>query len=93
MNLINRLGHRYGRLEVIERVPRPENRGSPGSTDAWWLCRCDCGKTIPVSSNNMRKTPTQQSCGCAQRDHLKKIAGLGAAATKARWAAIKSETT
>ena len=35
----NEIGNRYGKLVVIERVPKPEGRPK----GAYWLCQCDCG--------------------------------------------------
>ena len=49
-------GLRYGRLVVIERH-------SQASRAAYWLCRCDCGKTVVVKGTNLRCGKTK-SCGC-----------------------------
>lgn len=49
-------GHRFGRLEVIARVP--------GTA---WLCKCDCGKTAVVTTSNLRGG-NSQSCGCARHE-------------------------
>lgn len=51
----NKIGERYGRLIVIERVGRNYNR------DAIYLCRCDCGIEKTILSQNLGKT---RSCGC-----------------------------
>jgi len=51
-------GHRYGKLTVIER------RGSK-RTYAAWLCKCDCGNEVVVSSGNLRSGNTK-SCGCSR---------------------------
>ncbi len=58
-NLVDRVGHQYGRLTVISRA------GSRG-TAATWLCRCICGREKVVSSNALRSRYTR-SCGCSRR--------------------------
>jgi hypothetical protein len=53
------LGEKFGKLTVLSLAPRSEwNRGR-----ASWFCRCDCGKTLYVMSNNLRRKHTG-SCGC-----------------------------
>lgn len=47
------LGHRYGRLTVIDADIRRSH----------WRCRCECGETTVVSTNNLRQGKTR-SCGC-----------------------------
>lgn len=53
-------GHRFGRWTVISRAP---NRGRR----THWNCRCDCGKTSSIDSNNLR-TGLTVSCGCYQSE-------------------------
>src|SRR5579872_4324171 len=52
------LGERFGKLTVIERAPR-----TPASTNARWLCRCDCGKETFATGTSLRGGRTK-SCGC-----------------------------
>lgn len=59
--LIDLTGQRFGRLTVLERAGK-NKFGSIG-----WLCHCDCGKEIVVSSPNLRSGHTQ-SCGCLKRE-------------------------
>ena len=33
----------------------------------FWKCKCDCGKIVNVSSNNLRNRQTR-SCGCLAND-------------------------
>lgn len=54
---IDETGKKYGRLLVIERVKKENNK------NAYWLCKCDCGNETVVSGNNLRSGSTQ-SCGC-----------------------------
>lgn len=56
-NVVDRTGHRYGRLTVLERA------GSRG-TSAAWLCLCDCGNQKVIVSNSLRAGA--KSCGCAR---------------------------
>lgn len=54
-------GTRYGRLTVKERT------GTSVHNAALWLCHCDCGNEIMVTSNNLRTGHTK-SCGCTRRE-------------------------
>lgn len=61
--LINMVGERYGKLEVVEFYNREKQ-------STFWKCRCDCGNTAIVSrsrlvghSGHRRKT----SCGCDRK--------------------------
>lgn len=46
--------------------------GSVGvrNRQAYWNCRCDCGKTLAVSGVSLRRGHTA-SCGCASRESVK----------------------
>lgn len=56
--LIDLTNRTFGLLTVIKRVDdvRP---GRP-----MWLCKCECGNTVVVSSTNLTKTNGTRSCGC-----------------------------
>lgn len=58
MRFIDITDHRYGRLVVLDVVGRDVRYRRP-----IWLCLCDCGNTITVSSNRLRSKNTT-SCGC-----------------------------
>jgi len=60
--LIDLTGQRFGRLVVIERA---ENKGG----HAGWLCQCNCGKDVIVSSSSLRRG-LSQSCGCKRREEI-----------------------
>jgi hypothetical protein len=60
-NFIDLVGHKYSRLTVIEQRESDKRGGSR------WLCQCDCGKTLVVSSHNLRSGNTK-SCGCLWKD-------------------------
>ena len=56
--LIDRVGDKYGMLVVLRRA------GIINAT-ASWLCRCDCGTEIEISSRHLGKKNGKTSCGCA----------------------------
>lgn len=58
-------GNKYGRLLVIERDL------SKSHHDAYWICKCDCGKTISTMGNRLRNGSCK-SCGCMQKELLSK---------------------
>ena len=58
-------GHRSGRLVVI----REYGRSKDGRVT--WLCRCDCGGEVVVTSDHLCSEHTK-SCGCLQRERVTK---------------------
>ena len=50
------IGKRFGRLVVIEKSQRNDGK-------IMWLCECDCGGEIEVTTNHLT-TGNTQSCGC-----------------------------
>ena len=76
MNLIDLTGKRFGKLTVIERTQNDLSYGSK------WLCRCDCGNTVVVLSNNLRRGNTR-SCGCLKLDLQTKHGKWGSKVYKA----------
>jgi len=64
--LIDLKGKRFGRLTVIKKV---KNNGK--TTNARWLCVCDCGKTTEVLGTTLRRGEST-SCGCYRAEHTKK---------------------
>lgn len=65
-------GNTYGRLTVLCRT-QPQDKELRTDTNAYWLCRCECEKTIIVSGNNLRRGKVQ-SCGCLRREQAPKNA-------------------
>lgn len=59
--LIDMIGKKYNRLEIVCRDSNDKNG------KAVWKCRCDCGKTIPISGKLLRNNNTK-SCGCLQKE-------------------------
>lgn len=65
--IIDLTGERFGRLTVIEKAnEKPEK-----SSNAFWLCRCDCGKEVVISSPCLRKG-ISTSCGCYRSEYWRK---------------------
>lgn len=63
---VNRVGERYGRLEVIEYV------GVSAKTGKYrlWKCKCDCSNEVIVSYRELAKGDTR-SCGCLFKEVLR----------------------
>lgn len=53
------IGRRFGKLTVLEM-------DHPGRNGPYYLCECDCGRTIIACKNNL-KTGNTTSCGCKRR--------------------------
>ena len=62
---INLTGQRFGRLTVLRKA-----EPGKGSTNARWVCLCDCGNEVTVVSTVLRKGGSR-SCGCFRRDYWK----------------------
>lgn len=62
---IDLTGQRFGRLTAIE----PTNIYD--GTNIKWLCICDCGKRVTVSTGRLGTNKTK-SCGCLARELTKK---------------------
>ena len=60
--LIELTGQKFGRLTVIKKV---EGKGT--STNARWLCKCDCGNEITVLGTTLRRGASK-SCGCIRAE-------------------------
>ena len=54
-------GKQFGRLTVVREADRAKDR------HIRWLCKCECGNEVTVSSNGLMSGKTK-SCGCYQRD-------------------------
>ena len=59
-------GQRFSRLVALE--PTDERRGGC----VVWRCKCDCGKTHPVASNDLIAGKVK-SCGCLVRDLAREL--------------------
>lgn len=58
------IGKRFGKLVVQKRS---EKKSADGAL--YWICECDCGRTIEVRGHNLKRTDGNQtvSCGCYHR--------------------------
>lgn len=63
MSKINLVGERFGRLIVLKDYGRTSNQS------VLWECKCDCGGTAIVITNNLTRRNTQ-SCGCIQKESM-----------------------
>ncbi len=63
-------GQRFHRLTALYRLDARDKNGS-----VIWHCRCDCGREVDVSYNNLRYS-NQRSCGCRRREHDQELSGL-----------------
>lgn len=59
-NVKDLTGMRFGKLVALKRLD--EKIG----TSYAWLCQCDCGKQIKVSTNALLSAPGTRSCGCGR---------------------------
>ena len=62
---IDLTGQRFYRYLVIA----PAEPWKPGNATLW-LCRCDCGREVPVRGSNLR-SGNSKSCGFCGRVHVK----------------------
>ena len=58
-------GKKYNHLTVVKQNGRTKDR------HILWECVCDCGNTVYVSSRDLITGHTK-SCGCIQKDAVKK---------------------
>lgn len=63
--LIDEMGHRYGKLLVIDKI-RPENKAT------YWKCQCDCGN-ISYYAGDVLRSGRALSCGCLHSYNNSKI--------------------
>ncbi len=56
-NFVNLVGQRFGRLEVVKRLPNVRRNATR------FLCVCDCGKEVARLASNL-KAGEAVSCGC-----------------------------
>lgn len=71
---IDLVGQRFGRLEVMKRMPSKIEQS--GKHRGQWLCKCDCGNEIIVETNHLTNNHTQ-SCGCLWLDCMRELLTKG----------------
>ena len=60
--IVDMTGQKCGRLDVLEFAgTRVKSNGR--SHAAFWVCRCDCGRTVIVNGWSLR-AGRSKSCGC-----------------------------
>jgi hypothetical protein len=62
-NACDLTGQQFGRLRVLSKTE--SKKFSCGSTQAQWLCVCECGRVCVVLAQNLR-SGNSRSCGCLQ---------------------------
>lgn len=79
-------GKRIGRLLVIE---------STGKRNTYryviWLCKCDCGNYVEVSSQTLMRKNNTKSCGCLRTDVAKKLAEVDSKEKGTRITSLKED--
>lgn len=70
-NYIDLTGKKFGKLEVLTKVPKPEHLKSPGT---YWLCRCTCGKEKIIYGKSLLEGHTT-SCGSCRTDIIDDLTG------------------
>ena len=67
--LINLTGQRFGRLIVLKKSEKRDNKGN-----VFWTCRCECGKIKDICSRELRRRHSI-SCGCYNKEHNQNTLG------------------
>lgn len=60
------VGKTFGKLTVISQTERPAGYKTQGK---WWLCRCECGKEIPVQTGQLNFGRVTQCKWCRSHRH------------------------
>lgn len=60
--LIDLTGQRFGKWQVIRRATKEEFQGKKGT---YWICRCDCGSTLPVLGDSLRQGKSTKCVKCS----------------------------
>ena len=63
--MIDLIGQKFGKLRVVGKTEKRTKHGS-----IMWLCECECGNVLNVSSGNLRSGNTN-SCGCYNKQRIK----------------------
>ena len=74
MGKVNDLtGQKFGRLTVIKQSGFGD-KNKHGSRYAKWLCKCDCGNYCERTTDILKKSRNDHSCGCLAKEHLDDMA-------------------
>ena len=69
-----KVGETYARLKIIEDLGT-RRYGNIGKCARYYLCECECGNRVEVSSSNIGKNT--RSCGCLNREVISRIIAPG----------------
>ena len=73
-------GKRFGSILVLYRI---ENKVYKGNREfVQWLCECDCGKIIKVTTISLTSKNSKSSCGCKTERKPQKIRKHGKTNTR-----------
>lgn len=79
----NIIGEKFNKLTVIDRGPTNSKRG-----EAMWICQCECGVTVQVSTNDL-KSGHNKSCGCLRQAFMNRRKGLSRSRIYSIWRGMK----
>ena len=66
-------GQTFNKLLVVKKVPPPSSIKSKGRQQLlYWLCKCECGNTIILSSSSLLSRKAL-SCGCYRKNQTTPI--------------------
>ena len=71
MPVLDIANQKFGRLTVVQRMPRSSKRDVKHDTSALWLCQCDCGGDI-VTRRSLLRAGRVRSCGCLRIENSRK---------------------
>lgn len=60
-------GQGFGRLTVVKQIGFG-NKNKHGSRYAKWLCKCDCGNYCERTTDILKRSRNDHSCGCKAFD-------------------------
>lgn len=63
MRGINLIGQRFGRLQVIELLPKDQRPEKTAKRGNHWICQCDCGNKVIHYTGALQQGDIN-SCGC-----------------------------
>ena len=81
-------GQRFSRLVVLEQAGRL-------NANVVWKCQCDCGAIAHIRSNSLKRNVTK-SCGCLQKEVVKRTAtthGRTKTVEFTKWSSMLSRCT
>ena len=63
-------GQKFGRITALHPTQRRSKRGH-----LIWHCRCDCGRELDISYNDLVYT-NRKSCGCRKQEHNQELKNI-----------------